>query len=318
LVSGADAAGWEWIKLAEQWLHPDTGTPDRDHFTLLGGLNAVICSEVVRPTYRWLLGQRGSAKLLKKAKALIDPEGFARLHETAAGQEGVHDRRLQEALNRIAWIVIHKGGRVADVTLGDLLELNEAVRARGGRTRARNLNLAYQLLLRFGRFPEGLPPNIRPLIGRGQLSVEAMVDRYDLGCRPVRDLLVAYLKERQPSVDYVTLERASHHLATLFWKDLELHNPGIDSLRLAPEVAATWKQRLRVLLGKDGAPKGERRNYPSILLEVRAFYLDIAQWAAEEPQRWAHWVAPCPIKANECAIRKTHPAAGHARRGCMT
>lgn len=303
LVSGADAAGWEWIKLVERWLKPDAAVSANDHFALLSGVNALIYSEVVRPTYRWILGQRGPTKLLKRVKAVIDPAGFRRLHEVASGLEGVHDKRLQEALNRVAWIVIHKGGGVMDVTLGDLLELNEAARARN-RLRVRHLNLTYQLLLGAGVLPDGLPPNIRPLISRGQTSVEDMVDRYDLACRPVRDLLVSYLKERQPSVDYVTLDRTSHDLVKLFWKDLELHNPGIASLRLPPEVAVSWKQRLKVLRAKDGTAKGERKNYPGVLLQVRAFYLDIAQWAAEEPERWAHWVAPCPVKANECAVRK--------------
>ena len=29
---------------------------------------------------------------------------------------------------------------------------------------------------------------------------------------------------------------------------------------------------------------------------VRAFYLDIAQWAVDDPARWAPWAAPCPIR----------------------
>jgi hypothetical protein len=35
------------------------------------------------------------------------------------------------------------------------------------------------------------------------------------------------------------------------------------------------------------------------LFTVRAFYLDIAQWAADDPARWAPWAAPCPIRAGE-------------------
>jgi hypothetical protein len=29
-----------------------------------------------------------------------------------------------------------------------------------------------------------------------------------------------------------------------------------------------------------------RLNYPECLIPVRAFYLDIAQWAADDPARW--------------------------------
>ena len=34
-------------------------------------------------------------------------------------------------------------------------------------------------------------------------------------------------------------------------------------------------------------------------MRVRALYLDIAQWAVEDPARWAAWVAPCPISGAE-------------------
>jgi hypothetical protein len=36
------------------------------------------------------------------------------------------------------------------------------------------------------------------------------------------------------------------------------------------------------------------------MMTVRAFYLDIAQWALEEPHRWAQWAVPCPIKETDC------------------
>ena len=36
------------------------------------------------------------------------------------------------------------------------------------------------------------------------------------------------------------------------------------------------------------------------MMTVRAFYLDIAQWALDEPHRWARWAAPCPVKETDC------------------
>ncbi|RNF80024.1 site-specific integrase [Streptomyces botrytidirepellens] len=48
-----------------------------------------------------------------------------------------------------------------------------------------------------------------------------------------------------------------------------------------------------------------RVNFRSELVFVRAFYQDIARWAADDPARWAPWVAPCPIKASECATKKS-------------
>jgi integrase len=60
-----------------------------------------------------------------------------------------------------------------------------------------------------------------------------------------------------------------------------------------------------------------RISYRQCLTPVRAFYLDLAQWAIEDPGRWARWVAPCPIGAEEISQRK---AARHrkARIGART
>ena len=54
-----------------------------------------------------------------------------------------------------------------------------------------------------------------------------------------------YLRERQPGLDYNSLRALAYYLGKRFWKDLELHHPGIDSLHLPAEVAAAWEQRLR-------------------------------------------------------------------------
>ena len=43
---------------------------------------------------------------------------------------------------------------------------------------------------------------------------------------------------------------------------------------------------------------------------MRAFYLDLAQWAIEEPGRWAAWAVPCPVGAEEINQRK---AARHRK-----
>jgi hypothetical protein len=138
-----------------------------------------------------------------------------------------------------------------------------------------------------------------------------MIDRYRLVCRPVRDLLVDYLRERQPVLDYTSLEALSNYLGKLFWADLERHHPGIDSLHLPAEVADAWKQRLRTTTRTVRTPDGRRVqtsaariNYRECLTPVRAFYLDLAHWAVEDPARWGPWVAPCPVGTEEIDRRK--------------
>jgi hypothetical protein len=152
--------------------------------------------------------------------------------------------------------------------------------------------------------PGGAGPDA-PVTGRaflqaaGQRTVEELVDRYQVQCRPVRDLLVDYLRERQPAVDYVTLSKLAGDLVRLFWTDLERHHPGIDSIHLAPEDAAAWRHRISYRPGSEGNLV-RRADARSVMMIVRAFYLDIAQWALDEPHRWARWAVPCPIKETDC------------------
>jgi hypothetical protein len=65
-----------------------------------------------------------------------------------------------------------------------------------------------------------------------------MIDSYGIGSRPIRDLLLDYLRERQPAIDYTTLRSLAMVLGRFFWRDLELHHPGISSLNLPPAVSA--------------------------------------------------------------------------------
>ena len=89
------------------------------------------------------------------------------------------------------------------------------------------------------------PASLREIRSLGQRTPEELIDRYRLRCRPVRDLLVDYLRERQPALDYTSLKSLACTLGMLFWQDLERHNPGISSLHLPAEIAGDWKQRLR-------------------------------------------------------------------------
>jgi hypothetical protein len=81
----------------------------------------------------------------------------------------------------------------------------------------------------------------------------------------------------------------------------ELHHPGIGSLRLSPAQVAGWKDRItrKAPRGTAGGPESPRTAAANALFTVRAFYLDIAQWAVDDPSRWAQWAAPCPVRAEE-------------------
>ena len=239
----------------------------------------LVAGQVIRPTYRWLLRQR-HALMLTEARKAIDPEGFDRLEQHA--QDAIGWAR-SDALNKLTWIVICKGGLVADITVGDCVELTAALEEHHFRGSA-GRPLFYALLKETGVLPAAAPLRLRALRIDGRRSIEQIVDEYGIECRPVRDLLVEYFTERAPDLDHTSLRSIARNLCRLFWRDLEIHHPGIDSLQLAPEVARAWKERLAYIRDADGQPVRPRVNFRSELVFVRAFYEDIARWAADDPR----------------------------------
>lgn len=311
LASGADAEGnIGWRRLAAGWL-AGTGRCRADneggHLTLARGMSLLVCGDVIRPSLGWLMTPGTPRDLVGEIAGTRDPAGFARL-TALCDDAGVNAHTAQLALRRIAVILAAKGGLVSDITVGDCLELLGVAEDQQAGRAARSPYF-YQLLRTAGVL-DGATPTARGLRTRGQLSSEQLIDRYRLACRPVRDLLVDYLRERQPSLDYASLHKLSYTLGRLFWRDLEIHHPGIASLHLPVDVATAWKQRIAtktIRTSVDGQPSvrtAPRINATDHLMTVRAFYLDLSQWAAEDPSRWGPWVAPCPIRDTDVAAQK--------------
>jgi hypothetical protein len=302
LASGAEALGARWLQLPAQWLHRHAGHPDRRATTLPRALVTAICGDIVRPSVAWLVAARCDTQLGRAMAAYRDPPGFARLAELCDRGDGgpVPKNARSHTLRRAAAILAANGGTLAGIQVGDLLELLDTEAAVLGAARA-EAAACYRLLRQLGIFGPAAPARLRELRTAGQRTPEEMIDRHNLACRPIRDLLVDYLRERQPGMDYGSLEQLARRLG-MFWADLEAHHPGIDSLHLSAEVADAWKQRMqtkqKTITTADGRKtviETERICHREFLTPVRAFYLDLAQWAVEDPGRWARWVAPCPI-----------------------
>jgi hypothetical protein len=298
-ASGAeDAAGWRetavaWLTAAGRFC--PSGRQSRG---LGAGLLLLICGDVIRPDPGWLLASSGLQLLTGEMARTRDPAAFAMLRRACqAGQVSPLTRDL--SLRRIAAVMAAKGGLVGDITAGDCLELAGTVRSIEG-SRSTGMYF-YQLLRAAGVLPPETPASVRMFTTRGQLTPAELIGQYGIECRPVRDLLVDYLREQQLAVDYATLRAMAHVLGKLFWRDLELHHRGISSLRLSAPAAAGWKQRItrKTPRGTAGESTAPRAAAAGALFTVRAFYLDIAQWAIDDPARWAQWAAPCPIRAEE-------------------
>ena len=259
--------------------------PRTDFIALGRGVLPLICGDVIRPSLSWLLTPETPKNLAAEMARSRDPGGFAALAALARTDPASASTK-DLAVRRIAAILAAKGGTIAGITVGDCLELLAGLADGGGSTSP----YFYQLLHALGVFPPAAPPTVRAFKTPGQLGIEQLVDRYPIACQPVRALIIDYLRERQPAVDHATLRSLSRALAGLFWRDLELHHPGIGSLRLEPGVAAAWKHRVTVKMVRTAGPAGQvtesvapRHDGMNTLAMVRAFYLDIAQWAAGRP-----------------------------------
>jgi len=293
------------------WLRSHGHDIEWRHSTLVEATCAAVCAEVVRPSLAWLVdgGFARGGLLVRHISATRDTEGFARLRALCDGDVGMSVMARGRVLYRSALIVAAKGGGLADITIGDVLELFDTEDLRSSPADGRAL--FYRVLRQLGIFGPDAPSALRALRTNGQRTPEQMIDRYGLRCGPVRDLLVDYLRERQPALDYNSLDSLANFLGKLFWADIERHHPGITSLHLSRDVADGWKRRLRTMPKSTTTGTGERVdvaieriNYRECLTPVRSFYLDLAHWAVEDPGRWSPWVAPCPVGAEEINRKK--------------
>jgi integrase len=311
MASSADAAGGAWRRVPIAWQRERGREASGLRAELSGALVLVICGDLVRPSLSCLVaGAAGKGSLTRNLARTRDPQGFARLSQLCDADPHVSAVAASLTLRRSAEIIAAKGGMLADITVGDALELMDR-EAESFSCPTKDHKVFYRMLRELGVFAGEAPGRLRAFRTAGQLTPDELVDRYQLRCRPVRDLLVDYLRERQPAIDYTSLKNLAYYLAQRFWADLELHHPGIDSLHLPAEVAAAWKQRQRTkpkmitsAAGEKSVIMAERVGYRQCLTPVRALYLDLSQWAIEDPGRWARWAVPCPVSQEEISQRK--------------
>jgi hypothetical protein len=126
LASGAEDDGRpDWRGFPIRWRKATTSFDCRFDAAVLGsGLLSLICADVIRPRLAWLLTTATPKRLAAEMARTRDPVGFAEL--TARCQASpVGESTTRVALHRIAIIMAAKGGAVADITVGDCLELLE-------------------------------------------------------------------------------------------------------------------------------------------------------------------------------------------------
>lgn len=305
MTSGIENTSKLWRNVLERWLE-QRGLGGRYQLAVMvRAVSTLIAADLLRPSLPWLISSNMRTSITADTPRGRGDTDFARLAALCAADPMISANATSRCRYRAVLIVAAHGGTISDVTVGDVLELLDTeARMLGngiGATR-----LFYRLLHTLGTFGKNAPESLREVRSSGQRSPAELIDQYHIKCGPIRELLVEYLRERQPVLDYGSLVQLARMLGRLFWGDLEKHNPGIDSLRLTTEVADAWKQRLRSVESTtaDGRAQCARLGYHECLTPVRSFYLDLAQWALEDPARWGPWVAPCPIRNGEIDQRK--------------
>jgi len=288
----ADGATWQ-----ERWNHSGETTDDwlvavgartpTERTCATVALHTLILEGVIRPSYAWLF-RTPHRRLYANLRATVARDAFATIlaDAPAVGASGGSVAQAELVLSRI---VVHTGKRLSQITTADLLDYSAAIGSTG--RFASGMRIAHQLLRHAGYLTDP-PLSTGSAYRLNKPSIAQLVDRHAIACTAIRDLLVLYLEERAAGLDYPSATQLTNRLAKLFWRDIEQHHPGIDTIALSRTVIDAWKRRNEAL------PNGQpRKNFNELFMVVRSFYLDLLQWAVEDPDRWARYACPSPISA---------------------
>ena len=251
---------------------------------LNAAMGPILAMDVFRPSHRWLAGQRFA--FLKALSRFRDPGNTAKI-EQALIDAKVSPVQANNGLLTLGRVQAHTGKSIRQLTAEDILEHSTQLPGRLINLSRSGLNAIWPVLHGLGWIShesQDMPSRRRV----GQRTVEEMVD-YSGITGPCREPLIHYLQIRSAALDYSSLSGLARNLTGVFFADILKHHPDQSSFALTQQQAEAWKTRSRV--NPDGST---RRNHHGIYYAVRAFYLDISQWALEDAY-WAQWAAPSPI-----------------------
>lgn len=306
LAAGGDG-GLEWV---DQLTVGDPRSDRTRHNEVMRGLAALLLCRLVQPSYAFLSGYK-AANLFTAVQANVSAETFARVRD-AASRRAMTGDQTRMALIILAKMVLHTGKELDHLSVEDFLELHAlSIREIGRKTTG--LHGAWDLARDVGVLDAAHP--LRATLHAGQRSTAELVDHYRIACQPIRDVLIRYLGQRRPALDYSSFRQLVGALAGRFWADIERHHPGIDTLALPAAVADAWKARLLHVTKPDGETRARKARL-DILARVRTFYLDIQEWAMEDAS-WATWAVPSPVRRGDLGgftkLRKQTTSEMHQR-----
>jgi site-specific recombinase XerD len=287
--SANPADGLDWIAVITA---DDPRTSLTSRAVVLQGLTCLMLARLFLPSHRFLRTYQART-LYSKVRETFRPDLFAQVERNAAGL-GLRHVQQGLAMAALSSMVLHSGRDLDQLVLDDFLDFRNA-RSPAGQKPQPGVTVAWDLVRGIAQIPDKPLQTVRL---RGQLATTELVDTYPIICRPIRAVLVRYLDERRPCLDYSSFANLARMLAS-FWADIEAHNPGIDSLHLSEQAAQAWRARVRVVVEPDGTVR-TRLSCLNIFIPVRALYLDITQWALEDAS-WVPWAARCPVRRSDTA-----------------
>ena len=250
------------------------------------GLGALLALDVIRPGFDFLFESRFGRLWHRLAAWRGDPDAGVLSAGPGTAQSRSH------AAGALGRLLVLTGRPVRQLQAADLLAYRQAVLAR--RSQSLGLEHLWACLAEIGVLDGTLRQALRP----GQRTVTELVDAHGLASSRVRGLLIAYLTERAPVIDYSTLRGRAGDLCGLFWREVERLAPGIDTIDLPADVARRWKEQARWRTLPDGR-QVPRANILHLLMSVRGFYADLNEMARDDPARWAAWACRPPVTPHD-------------------
>ena len=258
------------------------------------GLYFLLLGKIVIPSYDFTRIY-GCHVLFRRYRQVWWSKELVTRLDAAAEEFGMHRGSQAEGVRTLTKIALCTGIDLDQLTTEHFHQYREWAYQRRGRSEGGQWP-AWDLMRGLGVFPRDV--SLRDEVIRGQWTPTEMVDHYRVKAPGVRQVLIRYLTERQASIDYSSLRALAGFLAGLFWADIEAHHPGIDTLSLPSEIVDPWKERMRFHLGKPGEPPRPRKEIHTTFTHVRAFYMDLQEWALEDPS-WVPWAVPSPIRRED-------------------
>jgi integrase len=302
VASGADA-GMDWINAVIA--QTSVGPLANDRQIVQAGFRALMLIQVLRPSYDCLAQYRSTST--GTLRRYLGAAAFGVIEGAGVGL-GLTGPQITNGVLVLTKVVLHTGKPVDELVAADLHEYTAWVRSRLDGKSGEGYRAAWELLQETGAVSEEETALALTSVQRKPPETAVgLVDRYRIQSPEIRHLLIRYLSERRPAMDHSSFVTLAAHLVKLFWADIEQHHPGVNSLHLPADVAEAWRHRVR--FKANGQP---RRTASSVMARVRAFYLDIQEWALEDPS-WARWAAPSPVRPRDQAGQAKFKRATTAR-----